>query len=190
MNPVNTQDAPPEVEQFDPEPIPTEPVTFISFLHDQQVIIVPRRPRYATDGAGNVIAAGVVPGKTAEFRNRKFTTDDLEVIEGLRNHARYGTDRGWREDFDSARPVVQALQEEIAELAASGDIDNLRAIVQAEESSGDGGRSEVLNAARKGLARLEELDAAAEAAVEGTASDNSAEAGSDVTEDPEDAESR
>lgn len=190
MNPAAAQDAPPEVEQLDTEPISTEPVTFIAFLHDQRVVIEPRRPIFATDPAGNLIASGTTPGKDVWFENRKFTTDDPEIIEALRNHAYYGHSRGWREDFDSARPTVQELSEQIAELGAGGDIEGLRAIVAAEESSGDGGRPDVLRTARKGLARLEELDAAAEAALASTASDNSAEAGSDVTEDPEDAESR
>lgn len=169
-----------------------EEVTFIAFLHDQRVVVVPRRPIYERDVSGAVIGVHTTEGKDAQFEDRRFTTDDPEIIEALRNHSYFNTPRGWQEDFDANRPSAEELQGAVSEAAAGGDVERLREIVVAEESSGDGGREAVLGSALKALAKLkeiEELATGAEAPVNEGDANNSAEAGSDVTEDPEDGNS-
>lgn len=139
----------------------TQEVTFISFLHDQLVTIVPDRQQFATDPAGNLVKAGIQKGKHAQFKNRKFTTDDPEVIAVLRNHDRFNTKRGWREDFDSARPSIAERIDAVTEAAATADSASLRELIEDEASCGDGGRAEVLGPARKALERLEAVEQAA-----------------------------
>jgi len=133
----------------------TQKVTFISPI-EQTVVVVPARRRHYTDQAGNVIDTEDIPGKRAVFKGRKVTTDDPQIIEYLRNHPRYGTERGWVEDFDASRPNRRERARQIAKLAARADTDGLRELIAEEQASGDGGRDDVLEQARIALEQLEE----------------------------------
>lgn len=133
----------------------TRPVTFISFANDLQVIREPRRPIFVNDGAGNVSPGGITEGDTAVFQNRKFTTDDPVMIEYLRGHDLFNKSRGFREDYESARPSFEEQLDRITNFAVEADVEGLRELIAVEESAGDHGRGNVLGPARKTLEQLE-----------------------------------
>ena len=134
----------------------TRPVTFISFASDLLVIREPKRPRFIRGEGGLPEAAGVTDGDRAQFEHRKFTTDNPEMIDYLRNHELFNHQRGFREDYDSARPTLEQQIDAITNFAVEADIDGLRVLIAAEETHGDGGRANVLGPARTALMRLEE----------------------------------
>jgi hypothetical protein len=162
--------------------MPAKEVTFVSRSRNHHVVIPgrARRPSFERDAAGNVVASGIAGGPVPEgsyfrngsdeapsgvlFQNWKFTTDDPELIDALRNHPDFESKYGWKEAYDASRDSVDDLQERIAGLAAEGDADGLRDLIAEEESAGDGGRATVLRSARAALDRLSGSDSGAEAA--------------------------
>ena len=125
----------------------TRPVTFIAFSHDLRVTMAPDRHQYATDGAGNLTPAGVQKGFSAQFENRKFTTDDPKVIAFMRGHELFNVARGFREDYDAERPTVADQIDAITTFAADGDLAGLRELIGRR---GAGGRPRARQRARAG----------------------------------------
>lgn len=139
-------------------------VRFVSFKADQRVIVQPKRVAWQRDMAGNTVGSQVMEGKEAQFKDRKFETDDPEIIEALRDNENFNTAHGWYEDHDFQRAAVDDQVAAIAEAAATANADALRALIAAEEQSDpEGGRPGVLDPAHKALERIESAEAEAKA---------------------------
>lgn len=102
-------------------------VTFRSRSPNQRVVLRPRRPE--TRDTNNRIITRAESGKSIQFEQGTYVTDDPGEIEALRNDPQFGNGYGWVEETPEPTDVL----EEITNATAAGSSDVIEAIKAREE---------------------------------------------------------